>query len=222
MDGWMGPCLEHCHSPHHGWGSITYCDPGYLQLWKGFPRTHCSFLPWPLGPDEKTRFILSHILTTDSNHHKDINLVTTPDALFEHCFSIITLSIFLLLLSYHHRFEEMEEPSRCFHHELRGSACRWRDRQAEWGWQRRWSLGILTTFLFHTYANGTTHWRGEPFHRASSSSEVRERWEECGSVYKSQEAAEGLQVHSCLLSKDLAPVDGGCQPNWRKISGRDG
>lgn len=100
VDGWMHQCLSHCHSSYHGWGSITSSDLGTCRTGRALQRhTCCSFLLWPSGFDEQTRFIPSPILTTDSNRGKEINLITATDGLFEHCFSIVTLSSLIFIMS---------------------------------------------------------------------------------------------------------------------------
>lgn len=109
VDGWMDQCLEHCHSSHHSWGSSTTRDLGTCRSGKAVQRhTHCSFLLWLSGFDEQIKFIPSPVLNTDSNRCKEIDLITATDGLFEHCFTTVTLSSLLLLMSYHHRLEGKE------------------------------------------------------------------------------------------------------------------
>ena len=177
MDGWVNVSGTVTHHATAGAASpVVTWEPAGLERLSRDKRS--SFLPWPSGFDEQTRFIPTPVLTTDSNHCKETNLVTAADGLFECRFSIVTLSSLLLLMTYHHSFEGTEEHSRCFPRVvLLGS--RWKDPRAERvgdgeDGASAGAWGALLCFLCHTHANATAPWRDEPFHTASSSSGVQE------------------------------------------------
>lgn len=55
------------------------------------------------------------VLTTDRSCHKETNLIAAVGGAFEHCLFTFAPTSLLLLVSYHHKLEKMEDTADAVH-----------------------------------------------------------------------------------------------------------